>query len=344
VNYPDRVNVLQKRVIQEPDNVNLLNDYAMALMEDNKYEEALLQFENAVKIKPNIQSLHNLAFFYYTEGEPLGDGCWRYKEQEAITILESVVQHKPTSYIPFTLLGEIYTSKGNYDRSIDLLLISISIQPTFENLNNLGVCYYKKSMWIQAAECFKKAYSMRKKDDIVLHPLLGYGICLAKLGQREEAVKIANKLLLQNQKIESLIDKLEDQIAFIFYLTEHFNDFVNIYSTLNLFNYTADWLPPYFYSLWKLCELNKMEKVSENLIRHKENEIQEVLEEDDTDWEPGRKVEFINELKSDIDFIKTTVKKINSGIRPNLHFDPNIETRCYLFGCRRHNNPTYISF
>jgi tetratricopeptide (TPR) repeat protein len=76
VNFEEIVKILQKRIIKEPDNVNLINDLAIALMETNHYEEALLQFKKAAKNKPSIQSLHNLAYFYYTEGEPLEDG-WK---------------------------------------------------------------------------------------------------------------------------------------------------------------------------------------------------------------------------------------------------------------------------
>jgi tetratricopeptide (TPR) repeat protein len=341
VNFAEEVKLIQNRIINDPSNINLINDLAIALMETNQYEEALLQFENAAKIKPDIQSLHNLAYFYYSEGEPMGDGCWQIKDQEAIRLLESVIKRKPISHFPYTLLGEIYISKKNFNKAIDLLLISISIEPTLENLNNLGVCYYNKSKWSQAADYFKKAYCKRNKDDIELHPLLGYGICLAYSGQSAEAVKVANELLSQNQKIESTIDKLEDEIAFIFYLAEQFNDFITIYSKIDLNNYTVDWLPPYFYSLWKQGGLNLMEKVSEDLMLNKENEIQEALEEAEAEWEPGRRIEYINELKSGIDFIKNTVREISSGKKPNLNFEPKIETGCYLFGCQRHKNPIY---
>ncbi|MDP4086238.1 MAG: hypothetical protein Q8934_16700 [Bacillota bacterium] len=133
------------------------------------------------------------------------------------------------------------------------------------------------------------------------------------MDQSEEALKVANKLISQNQKIESTFDRLEDEIAYIYFLTDHFVDFVAIYSKLNLNNYSVEWLPPYFYSLYKSVGLKMMEKASENLIRHKENEMQEALEEDDAEWEPGRRLEYINEVKSDIDFIKTTVREISLG-------------------------------
>ncbi|WML49996.1 tetratricopeptide repeat protein [Neobacillus sp. PS3-34] len=328
------------RLKQESNNTNLINDFAIALMESRDYEGALLQFKRAVKIKPNIQSLNNLGYFYYTEGEPTDDGHWKYEEKKAIEVLERAIELKPSSYFPYNLLGEIYTSNGNYKRAIELLLMAISIQPTIENLNNLGVCYYKKSMLKEAAGSFKKAYSARRKDNLSLHPLLGYGICIAKLGGRDEALKIAKELLIENEKLEDRFDRIEDQIAFIYYLTDEFNEFVSVYSKLNLAHYQVDWLPPYLYSLSKLGEVKKIDQLLESLIQHKEQEIEETFEDDD-DWEPGRKEEYIGELRQDIDYLRSTKKEIFEGKRQVLEYEPNIEHACYLFGCRRHNHSHY---
>ncbi|MFJ7684931.1 tetratricopeptide repeat protein [Peribacillus butanolivorans] len=68
---------LQEQVKQEPNNTYLMNDLAIALMETNNYEEAFVLFKKAADIHPNVQSLNNLAYFYYTEEEPLEKGCWR---------------------------------------------------------------------------------------------------------------------------------------------------------------------------------------------------------------------------------------------------------------------------
>ncbi|MFX3617044.1 MAG: hypothetical protein ACE3JK_05930 [Sporolactobacillus sp.] len=39
--------------------------------------------------------------------------------------------------------------------------------------------------------------------------------------------------------------------------------------------------------------------------------------------------------------IKRSAEQVGRGVRPSLAFEPNIETGCYLFGCKRHNNPNY---
>lgn len=334
------VSQLQEQVKQEPNNICLINDLAIALIEINNYEEAFVQFKKAADIHPNVQSLNNLAYFYYTEGEPLVEGGWRIKEKEAIELLQKVIQHNPSTYFSYNLLGEIYTENHNYEQAIEVLSKAISIQPTLENLNNLGVCYYKTSMLHQAAEYFYKSNSKRSENNFSLNPLLSYGICLAKLGEREEAIKIANQLLVLNQQLE---ENLEDQIADIYYITGDYNEFVSIYSKLNLLSYTVDWMPPYLFSLKELGLLDKIEETVEFIIKHKEKEMQETLVDDEEDWEPGRKEEYINELQMEMDFLRNLQKQIIKGKRPSFNYQPSVETGCYLFGCKRHKNPNYLT-
>ncbi|EZP77213.1 hypothetical protein H839_06209 [Parageobacillus genomosp. 1] len=338
-NFHQLVNQLQERVRQEPNNVCLINDLAIALMEINHYEEAFFQFKKAADIYPNVQSLNNLAYFYYHEGEPLEEGVWRIKEKEAIELLKKVIEHNPSSYFPYNLLGEIYTANHHYNQAKEVLLKAICIQPTLENLNNLGICYYKTSFLEKAAEYFYKANLERKENNFSLYPLLSYGICLAELGEREEALKNANELLILNQELE---DNFEDQIAHIYYITGDYSEFVNIYSKLDLLFYEVDWIPPYLFALKELGRLDKMEDIVESIIKHKLKEIQETLVDDEEEWEPGRKEEYMNELQTEIKFLRNSAKQIMEGKQPTLEYEPIVETRCYLFGCKRHNNPNYL--
>ncbi|MFD4819655.1 tetratricopeptide repeat protein [Peribacillus butanolivorans] len=57
--------------------------------------------------------------------------------------MKKVIQYDPSSTFSYNLLGEIYTKNHDYEEAIEVLLKTISIQLTLENLNNLGVCYYK---------------------------------------------------------------------------------------------------------------------------------------------------------------------------------------------------------
>ncbi|WEG11162.1 tetratricopeptide repeat protein [Pullulanibacillus sp. KACC 23026] len=320
---------------------DLINELAIASMESRQYEAALEQFQKAAQLKPSTQSLTNLAYFYYNEGVPTGDGAWEIKEQEAIQLLESVIQRKPRSHFPYSLLGQIYITEKQFDKATAVLLQAVSLKPIQPNLNNLGVCYYNQHRWSEAADCFKKAHLKRNRGDS-LSPLLSYGVCLAKLGFYENARDTANQLLLYNQELkDDSIENIEDEIAYIFYMLDDYKRFAEIYSKLNLNHYAVEWFPPYFYALWKSEGTRNLENVSDDLIRHKKEEFQEALQDDDDNWEPGRRLEYMDEIQQDIDFIKTHVDRIKSGVRPELDYEPPIETGCYLFGCRRHNHPTY---
>ena len=339
-NFQQLVSELQKRVRQEPNNACFINDYAIALMEINDYEEAFFQLKKAADIHPNVQSLNNLAYFYYSEGEPLGEGTWKIKGKEAIELLKKVIEQNPSSYFPYNLLGEIYTDNRHYDQAKEVLVKAIRIQPTLENLNNLGICYYKTSLLEKAAEYFYQAHLKRDENNLSLHPLLSYGICLAELGEREEALKTANNLLILNQ---DLGDDLEDEIAHIYYITGDYSKFVSIYSKLNLLFYDIECMPPYLFALKEIGQLDKMRDVVNSIIKHKSKEIEDTLIDSDEEWEPGRKEEYIHELQTEITFLRNAMKQVIEGKRPAFEYEPSVERRCYLFGCRRHKNPNYLS-
>ncbi|MFT8316722.1 MAG: tetratricopeptide repeat protein [Sporolactobacillus sp.] len=338
INFKKLVNQLQKQLKLEPNNTLLINDLAIALLETNDGTGALLQFQKAANIQPTIQSLNNLAYFYYTEGEPLAGGGWRIKTNKAIDLLKKTIQMNPSSYFPYNLLGKIYTEKNDFKQAKKTLREAINIHPTIESLNNLAICYYKTSSLEKAADYFRKANAERTQDHGSLNPLLSYGICSAELGRREEALTAAKELMKQSKKTD---DVEEDQIVEIFYEAKNYSDVISIYSKLNLVSYTVDRLPPYFFALKTLGQLDKVQEILDSLIEYILTEIHEALDENDEDWEPGRKEEYIDELKMDIKFLKHSAEQVGRGVRPSLAFEPHIETGCYLFGCKRHNNPNY---
>lgn len=340
LNY--NINQLQEQIKHDSNNYILINDLAIALMESNDYSGAYSQFQKAVDIQQNIQTLNNLAYFYYTEGEPLKEGAWRIREMDAIDLLKKVVKLHPLSHFPYSLLGEIYIKKNDFKSALGLLIKAVNMQPTQENLNNLGVCYYKMASIEKATEYFNGAI-IKNQDQKPknLNLLLNYGICLAQLKRTDEALQIGRELLILNQNSDDLhVDVSVEEIADIFYLAKDYQSFINVYSKLNLTYLSVEWMPPYFLALTKLGHFEKVQEALNTLIKHKQEEItQTVLDEED--WEPGGKEEIIKELKADIAFLRNSANEIIEGKDPNFKFELSIESACYLFGCKRHNNPNY---
>ncbi|MFN7253189.1 MAG: tetratricopeptide repeat protein [Anaerobacillus sp.] len=336
LDFNELVFKLKQKNKTEPNNTTIMNELAIALMEVNEYEEALLYFEKAAHIKPSIQSLHNLGYFYYTEGVPLGDGIWEYREDKALEILKKTIELEPVSHYPYTLLGEIYSVKGEYTKAIELLKKSISFQPTLENLNNLGVCLYHTCEIKDATNYFRLASLERGNGNNSLHPLLSYGYCLAKLGKHAEARLIVNDLITLSKEPDSDIER--EQIADIFYETNDFVEVVKIYAD-TMFEYASYWVPLYMYSLNQIGDKYKMKKVLDDVLLKTEEKIEETLNDDDVDWDYKDKMKYIDELRDELSFYKNSYKEILVGKRPALEYLPSIERNCYLFGCTRHNNP-----
>ncbi|MGF9891055.1 tetratricopeptide repeat protein [Priestia megaterium] len=357
--YADK---LTKDIAKEPNNAMVRNNLAIALMEANRYEEAFYHFEEAAKREPNVQSLFNLAYFYSTEGKPIiskvseneegnkkeeqplkeqviddeeEEYSWETADNEAFELLEKIIKLNPQHYFPYNLMAEMYMKKEEYETAITFLKQAVSQTPSLENLHNLGMCYYKKGMISTAVDYFGKAHALRSERNLTLWPMLCYGVCLAQLGRKEEARKIAKEMLILSKKEEQ---EFESDIAEIYYFIDDYKEFVNEYSKLDWVFYSVEYLPAYFYSLWKLGQSKEIEKLADEVIANKEKQIEEVLN-DPEDCDDFDKVEYEAEIREEIAFVRKTVQDVYAGIRPTIKFEPYLETGCYFYGCFRHNNP-----
>ncbi|MEN3772689.1 tetratricopeptide repeat protein [Priestia megaterium] len=349
---------MQQQVEKDPNNPKLRNELAIVFMEINQYEDAFFQLQAAAEIKPSAQTLYNLAYFYFTEGkriletisstketrsseeEELVSYTWEMADKEAFGIVEDLLKNKPGHYFPYNVMGEMYIKKEKYEEAINVLKEGINLTPSLENLNNLGLCYYKKGMLPEAAECFRKAHPLRSCNNYSLFPLLSYGICLAQLRRGPEARAVAKDLLLLSEKDE---EALEAEIAEIYYILGDYEEFVNIYSKLDWDFYSEEFLPTYFYSLWKLSKTKEIEELASKTIRRKEKEMKEVIQ--DPDEEEDFKEEYEEVTIEEITFIENAIREVYKGKAPIIDYKPELETRCYLYGCFRHTNtnPNYFS-
>jgi tetratricopeptide (TPR) repeat protein len=329
---------LQTRLKDDRENINIVNDLAIVSMEVNEYEEALKYFKQAAHISPSVQSLNNLAYFYYKEGEPVEDGGWKYREDKAIELLEKAIELEPNSHFPYALLGEIYTAKKDYNRARVLLNKSISIKPTLANLNNMGVCCFYTSSLEEAFMYFNLASLKRGSEPVSPFPLLSSGICLARLGRISEAKNVAQELISFCKETDLFFE--EDDVADLYYEIEDYKRVLELYEVSKL-GYSTLWIPSFLYSLERIGNRIRMNEVFSDVIRSAQKEIEDTLIDEDKDWSQTEKQEYIDGVKADISFYEKSLQNILKGQRPSLDYQPSIESTCYLFGCIRHNNPHF---
>jgi tetratricopeptide (TPR) repeat protein len=150
------------------------NERALQLLEQNRYEESLDQFQKTVQQKRTVQSLTNLAWMYCNEME---------EDEKAFPLLQEAISLNPTSPFPFRLLGEMYLREEKWLLAEKMLIKSINTAPSKITYYNLGIAYYKLGQFKKAA-----SYFLKSSDDSD-YSFYGYVVCLIKDERKSEAKK-----------------------------------------------------------------------------------------------------------------------------------------------------------
>lgn len=300
-----------------------INQKAIELLEENKYEESFKMFQEALKISRDIQSLTNLPWIYCYE---------EYDDMKAIGLLEEAVKMNPTSYFPYNLLAEVYLRFEKWGNAKDMLEKSIAINPTKITYNNLGVAHYHLGQLKDASNFFLLG---SEPSDWALY---SHVKCLIELGNINEA-----KL-----KLDSFSDKDDEFVGEV--------DVADLYIELNchkeavqwfekgwnVYAKYPNWISRYVYSLVKMNNSTRAQEILNEAINEKIEEIKDMYEEEcDEDWTESDKQERIKELLVDKKDYEQIFERISEGYIPKMQFDTSLMTACYLFGCKRHNHPEY---
>ena len=86
----------------------------------------LFQLQAAAELKPSIQTLYNLGYFYFAEGKPIVEDMeeeemsyiWEIADKEAFTIVEDILKHKPRHHFPYNVMGEMYIKKKSMKKQL----------------------------------------------------------------------------------------------------------------------------------------------------------------------------------------------------------------------------------
>ena len=283
-----------------------------------------LIFQQAVKESRDVQSLTNLAWFYYRE-----EGA----DEIAIELLIEAVRMNPTSYFPFNLLGEIYLKKEKWQKASIFLRQAIEIEPTTEACFNLGAVMYHLNDFEQAATYYK--LSAGDSD----YALYSYVKCLIRLGKVEVAKQ---KLTTFSGDSADFVGEVE--IAELYMELDCHHLAISWYEKgWASYWLHSSWVSGYVYSLFKTNQIEQATIIQQEALRRKKEELEEEHEgQCDEHWTEYDKQQSINKLREEIDEFEQMIPRISNGYVPSAEFDPSIRTRCYLFGCQRHNYPEYV--
>ncbi len=301
------------------------NQRAIELYEKSLYAEALAAFELAVEESRTVQSLTNLAWFYYHE-----EG----KSQQAEELLAEALQMTPSSHFPFSLSGEIYVEQKEWEKAYRLLLQSIQLTPTTEAFHNLAIASYYLGKLEEAAAYFRKG-----SKSVSDYSMYNHVKCLIELGRVTEA----------KVKLDAF-DENDGEFAGSVEVAE-------LYLEMKLYREAAiwfqkgwgsyykqpGWVEGYIYSLFKLNQIETAEQLLREVMEEKQQDIQDSgLEECDETWTLADKTAYIEQLNHELSRYESLLERVSSdGYTPKVEFTPSLYSGCYLFGCMRHNHAPY---
>ncbi|CAM4205242.1 tetratricopeptide repeat protein [Bacillus manliponensis] len=298
------------------------NEKAIALLEQNEYQEAFTLFKQAVEESRDVQSLTNLAHIYMYEEEDV---------DEVIHLLKEVLRFQPHSHFPYSLLGEGYVRTGQWSKAREVLRKALAIQPTLEATFNLATAEYCLGNLEEAVNYFLEVSNGHK------YAIYDYIQCLIELGRREEAKRRLEDFLQTAEEIETV------QVAELYTELGCFQEAILFFEKgWNEYGKMEDWVSKYMYVLLRNGQHTRAHELLQEVIQEVEEIMDSVHEEECCEvWTEKDKAERIQELIIEKEEWKSLMERISANYTPKLTFETDFLTACYLFGCKRHNNPEY---
>jgi tetratricopeptide (TPR) repeat protein len=154
------------------------NNYANVLKEEERYEEAIVHFQEALRIRPNSAEI------YSNLGGALGRAG---RAEEEIECYRKALKLKGDFAVGHYNLAAALSRQGKRDEAIAEYRKAIELQPDYADaLSNLGFELAEKGEYEQALEYYKKAIEI-EPGHIIAHGRMA--LVLAGLDRIDEAIQ-----------------------------------------------------------------------------------------------------------------------------------------------------------
>ncbi|MBI3695818.1 MAG: tetratricopeptide repeat protein [Acidobacteria bacterium] len=183
--WRDPLSLWTRTLAGAPQSVVAHNNLGEALAAQNRLDEAIPHFEQALRIKPaDAHALYNLGNAHQRHGDV----------QAAVQQFERAIQVEPTFAAAHNDLANCYTLLGRTDQAVDHYRRALAAQPGFADAHyNLGNLLQQQGRLEEAVAHYEQA--------VVLKPTLAdahnnWGVALDALGRPREAVEHYRQALL----------------------------------------------------------------------------------------------------------------------------------------------------
>ncbi len=177
---------------------NIHNNIGIAYDKARMYEEAISEFNEALRLDPGyVEVLNNLAVSYHRMGFV----------DEAIEKLKEAINYRPGYLEAHCNLGCIYSSSGRYEEALAEFNAALLINPEIALVhNNLGNLYMEKERFPEAIQEFQESVRL---DPELPAAHCGMGNAYYELGSFEKSVQSwMRAVYLAPELIECVPEKL----------------------------------------------------------------------------------------------------------------------------------------
>ena len=166
------------------DNFVMHNNFGGILLNQGRFEEALMHFDRALKIRPQYYNARS------NKARALVD---LGRVDEAIAIFTELLKYKENRADIYNYLGLAYAEKGELDLAVQTFNKALELKyDHVKAINNLGVALKNQGKIDQAVEQWQRALSLEPDYENAHYNL---GLTMAQRGKYDEAIEHFNKAL-----------------------------------------------------------------------------------------------------------------------------------------------------
>jgi len=159
------------------------NSRGLVLRKRGQLDEAIADFERALAIRQDTDTLNNLGIAYYEKG----------LYEKAVEMYGKAVLLSPGNSRAYTNLGVAYAAMSRIDLAIENFRKAISLSPDNSTIyNNLARALRSAGRIEEAEENYRKAVALNPYDDMAF---LGLGSTYMMLGRLDEALEAYTRVI-----------------------------------------------------------------------------------------------------------------------------------------------------
>jgi len=174
-----------------PIGARLHNTKAVTYDMMGRYEESLVEYENATKQDPTNDSYYNnMGFSYLLQGQT----------DKAISAFKKALEINPANKTTYTNLGYAYGSKGMYELALKNFKIAIDEASAY---NNMGYIYAEHGKLTDAIESYNNALKINPKQHTTYY---NKGMAYELLGDIGNAIQAYQEFIKQTTDVSAAED------------------------------------------------------------------------------------------------------------------------------------------